>query len=271
MEMNLTLSGAVQATAGVAAALTRKHFNACKLVVGTEFGTRFGLYEAQVHRMLKGISEVNRLAGSIKSEVLSWNFTTCSFVNLPKDKPDESMLAAAKSVELGWKTFDHMKEIASELATKNVHQPPAVKDKVLEINNNFITKKYEESLKEARILLAHASLASVVCNSKKKDDVISWPLITTKMQSYCKNTLGLNLQEDIVKEFAIKLGIISNGAAVSAATVGKPGKPTAKRTSGASAGSSSCSTAAPPDSWEKVSLSDTEKPKGPISKFRRRG
>ena len=260
IEINATLNLAVESTAGVAIASTRKHFVNCKLVVGTEFGSRFGLYEAQVQRMEQGIQTMKRRAGKIVEEINLWKFSSCSFVMQPKDSPDDEILAAAKSVELCWKTFDNTKQIASELASKTLHQPQVIKDAIQAINGKFENGEFHRDLKEARILLAHASLASVIINSKKRDDVASWPLITQKMVNYCKQTLGLlQLQEDITRDFALKLGLLSKVTAPATAAKSKIGKPAA------ASSASTCSTAAPASDAASLHL-EAQRP----NKFRRK-
>ena len=85
------------------------------------------------------------------------------------------------------------------------------------------------------------------------------------MTNYCKQSLGLNLKEDITRDFALKLGILSKDTAPAPATAAKSkmGKPASS--------ASTCSTAAPAS--EAASLPETERPRtgtGPPSKFRRK-
>ena len=64
------------------------------------------------------------------------------------------------------------------------------------MSNKFESGAYAERLKEARVLLAHSSLVSVIMNSMQKDDVTAWPIICGPMLDYIKSKLGLNTKED---------------------------------------------------------------------------
>ena len=59
-------------------------------------------------------------------------------------------------------------------------------------------------MKTARVELAHCSLANIIFQSAKPDDVTQWPAVTKKMLDYCKQELGIAMG-DLDNEFAIKL------------------------------------------------------------------
>ena len=125
-------------------------------------------------------------------------------------------------------------------------------------------------------------------NSKKKDDVVDWPIICQAMLNHLTTKLGIDLQNDLETNFAIKLGVLDkNPAACQAqddvATLGAAKKTAAKGKANAkseikkAATTASCaSTAAPPS--EAADLEDVCAPTmrlpprqgGPATKFRRR-
>ena len=287
MELNQMLHTAVTNTADVAIALTRAPYVAAKTIVGAEYATRFALFEGQIKRMEVACKTMEQRAGLMISEIGAWNFEKTNFVKLPKDKPDDMILNAAKSIESSWQSFDNFKNLASALKVQNSHQPAFIKTLVADMSNKFESGAYAEQLKAARVLLAHSSLVSIILNSKQKDEVTAWPIICGPMLNYIKSKLGLNTKEDLDINFATKLGLVDKSPATAAAA-GAPdtAKMTAAKAKGkaAKAGSgrtSVASTAAPPS--DAPGLVDEEEPAdggkrperprgpaGPALKFRRK-
>ena len=290
MELNQMLHTAVLNTKDVPIALTREPYVKAKTSVGGEYANRFALFEGQINRMDVACQTIKQRAGAIVSEIGTWNFEKTNFVKLPKDKPDEMILNASKAIESSWQSFDNFKNMASQLKVQNSHQPKFIKDKVSEISSKFESGAYAGELKEARVLLAHASLVNIIMNSKKKDDVVDWPIICQAMLNHLKTKLGIDLQNDLETNFAIKLRVLDKnpaagqaqddvatlGAAKKTAAKGKP-KANAKSEIKKAATTASCaSTAAPPS--EAAELEDVCAPTmrlppsqgGPETKFRRR-
>ena len=126
-------------------------------MVGKEFGSAFGLFEAKVGEVEAAMQVFHRRAGDIVAEIRSWGFDECAFVKCAKDKPDPEMLTAARGIEAAWKQFDHLQTLAGELATRQAHQPDTVKNKAKAINEKFTTGEFGGKLKTARVELATVS------------------------------------------------------------------------------------------------------------------
>ena len=212
-EMNSQLHQAVTVTAAASNDLgqTRAAYAAAKLVVGKEFGSAFCLFEAKIGKVEAAMQVFHRRAGDIVAEIRSWSFDECAFVKCAKDKPDPEMLTAARGIEAAWKQFDHLQTLAGELATRQAHQPDTVKNKAKAINEKFTTGEFGGKLKTARVELAHCSLANIIFQQAKPDDVTQWPAVTKKMLDYCRKELGI-ATSDLDSEFAVKLTLTSEAS-----------------------------------------------------------
>jgi hypothetical protein len=244
VEMNTVLDQAVLATAKMSLASTRESYVQAKCKVGAEFAVHFELYESKVVRMEKAMDTFIKRAKDIVPEITVWKFEECSFVKLPKDKPDLEIVDAARCLESSWGNFENYANTAEQLFSKQTHMPHMIKQKAIDIYKKFESSQYAGGLKTARVLLAHCGLASAIWNSKGAEDQSTWPLVAQPMLIHFKTKLGIIPEEHLDAEFAAKLGIGIKHAVKTAAK----GKPGGKRPSVGS----DASTAAPPSSAGSV-------------------
>ena len=232
VEMNNQLHKAVEVAGSSDLSNTRASYVAAKVEVGKQFGADFGLYEAKLGKMEAAIEVFNKRASDITEEITTWSFDQCTFVKLPKDRPDPEVLAAARGIEAAWKQFGNLKSTAEELAIHQAHQPAIIKNKAAEVIKKFSDGVYFDNLKKARIQLAHCSLVSCIFQSPNPEDVAVWPGLTNKMLKYCTKDLGVQVN-DLDKEFAMKLAAVAQAASASSASASgamtaaksKPGQP----------------------------------------------
>ena len=261
-ELNNVLHNAVEAMKDAknqSLQTSRQKYNAAKLLVGQELGSAFALFESRLARMTAGCAKMEKLACNICSEIATWQFDTCNFIKLPKDKANPEVMGAAKVIENAMQNFEQWKQSAAVLAANAAHQPESMRKKVSSILSMFDNGKYEGMLKHAAVLLAHCSLASVVYPKKSKKD---WPDAAAKMLNHVRSVLMV-ADSELDQDFLAALVSGEKNVATSAgsSTDGKK-----RLSSGSTSSQATASTAAPSSAASVASFAS-----GPAAKFRRRG
>ena len=205
----------------------RKSLHKAKTGLGAEFGAAFSLFEGKITRMERSCETVMKKVGNIHKRIPIWNFKTCHTAALRKEDSDADFESAARGVGVSVAMFENFKQTAAELAARNIHHPPTIKENAAAIAAKFAKDEYRGPLDEAVSALAHSSIVNAILNSASPTDEKTWPGATAKTLVMLKthlqfpiDKLNTELVGKITKAVATsKASSVSGGASSSSKAV----------------------------------------------------